>query len=549
MWIGAFLLIAFLGTGIFLRHQGMYVSPDETANAFFAETFATTGHVFSFDSVSATFDDLIHPRSVVSQDGRLMPGGFLGLPVLYGWVIKLLGSFWLVWITPCIALVAVLAWFVMVRKIFDQTIAFYSALLLAIQPAWWYYSARSLMPNVLFVSLLIFAGLFLVVRPCRERIFACLRHTKFAFLSSPMTDFFCGGVFLGLAFFVRPSELLWVMGMLGILAIAYRHAWRWKDMAALVAGWIFFGLVPLLFFQHATYGDWLATGYTIGESSTSVVEQVTATLSWWERFSTTPPLTWIFPFGLHLWSVAEQGWQYGVQLFWWLTLLSAGGYLLLFFPRQHRSPERRQRYAAYGLICFFVSAWLILLYGSWTFHDNPDPSQVTIANSYIRYWLPIFVLSTPLAALFIDWFARHAITGWLKKATVVVLITLCAIFNIFVVFFAGDDGLFSVAATGKADQEVREYVLTVTDPEAVIVVDRADKIFFPYRHVLYPLRSDATYDLLPQLILHGPVYYYGITLPEMDMEYLNTRKLKERGLQIERVETFEEESLYHFYPL
>ena len=532
LWIIAFLLIAFFGAGVLLRHQGMYVSPDETANAFFSETFAATGHVFSFDSLSSTFDDLIHPRSILSKEGRLVPAGFLGLPVLYGWVINMLSTDVLPWITPFIALLAVLAWYAIVRKSFDQTVAFYATLLLALHPAWWYYSARSLMPNVLFTSLLIFACCFLIVRPWREKVTPHLHILRFPFFSTHIFDFFFAGVFLGLCFFVRPSEFIWIAGALGLLALSFRHTWKWKDLVALLFGWILCGFVPLLLFQYWTYGGWFTTGYTLGGNTTSALETVTISLSAWERFSTTPPATWIFPFGIHLWSVATHVWQYGLQLFWWMTVLCLGGFALLFFPRQHRSPERRQRYSTYGLLFLFVGSWLALLYGSWTF-----------------YGLPMFVLSTPLAALFIDWFARHANTGWLKKATVVFFLTVCFFLNVYTVFFRGDDGLFRVASTWREDAEVREYVLGITDSESVIVVDRADKIFFPYRHVIYPLRSDTTYDLLPRLILHSSVYYYGITLPQEDVDYLNTRKLKEYGLQIEQVETFYEESLYHFYSL
>jgi 4-amino-4-deoxy-L-arabinose transferase-like glycosyltransferase len=532
LWMAGFLIAGFLGVGIFLHPQSLYVSPDETANAFFAETFAATGHVFSFDSLSAEFDDALHPRSVLSQDGRLVPSGFLGLPVLYGIIMRIIGSPWLLWITPLIAILAVLAWYAIVRKCFDKTVAVYASLLLACHPAWWYYSARSLMPNVLFVSLLVFALFFFIVRPWHK-------HVRIA-------DFFFAGLCLGLAFFVRPSEFFWVVGAVGILAIAFRHAWRWKDALVCLAGWTLFGLVPLFFFQYLTYGDWLATGYTL-ETTQTVVQEVTSNLSWWERFSTTPPVTWIFPFGLHLWSVAEQGWKYGVQLFWWLTLLSLGGFVLLFVPRSHRACERRYRYAVYGAILAFMSAWLFLMYGSWTFHDNPDPSVITIANSYVRYWLPVFVASTPLLALFIDWFASHANTSRLKKASAVFLLGGCALLNMWTVFWRGDDGLLRAASIRTEDEEVRAYVLKTTETDAVMVVDRADKIFFPYRRVVYPLRDEATYDLLPRLLLRTDVYYYGITFPLEDVEYLNAVKLKELGLQIELMETFDEESLYRFY--
>ena len=83
--------------------------------------------------------------------------------------------------------------------------------------------------------------------------------------------------------------------------------------------------------------------------------------------------------------------------------------------------------------------------------------------------------------------------------------------------------------------------------DAVIVVDHGDKIFFPERVVRYPLRDETTYDLMPRIVLRNALYYYGITFPDYDMEYLNGRKLAELGLQIELVQTFDEESLYRIY--
>jgi hypothetical protein len=50
--------------------------------------------------------------------------------------------------------------------------------------------------------------------------------------------------------------------------------------------------------------------------------------------------------------------------------------------------------------------------------------------------------------------------------------------------------------------------------------------------------------MLPHLIEHVPVYYYGITLPEKDLQFLNEQKLGPQALRIEFVETFGVESLY-----
>jgi hypothetical protein len=49
---------------------------------------------------------------------------------------------------------------------------------------------------------------------------------------------------------------------------------------------------------------------------------------------------------------------------------------------------------------------------------------------------------------------------------------------------------------------------------------------------------------MPTLAANGPLFYYGITFPETDMEYLNGTKLAELGLEITLIETYDIESLY-----
>jgi hypothetical protein len=94
--------------------------------------------------------------------------------------------------------------------------------------------------------------------------------------------------------------------------------------------------------------------------------------------------------------------------------------------------------------------------------------------------------------------------------------------------------------------EIQRDALSMVGKDAIVIVDRADKLFFPARHVRVPLRDEATYSLLPTFLLHGEVFYYGITLPPQDLVYLNQEKLKAAGIQIQLVQTFDAESLYVF---
>ena len=69
---------------------------------------------------------------------------------------------------------------------------------------------------------------------------------------------------------------------------------------------------------------------------------------------------------------------------------SSGGVIRIVRPVRPGPTASWVGWLAVGLA---VSLWLILFYGSWSIRDNPDPSAVTIGSSYLRYRLPIFVIS------------------------------------------------------------------------------------------------------------------------------------------------------------
>jgi hypothetical protein len=75
-------------------------------------------------------------------------------------------------------------------------------------------------------------------------------------------------------------------------------------------------------------------------------------------------------------------------------------------------------------------------------------------------------------------------------------------------------------------------------------VDRADKYLFPSRQVIVPLRAERTYAMMPVIVPSIPLYYFGITFPENDVQYLNNERLASVGLRIESVVTVDDETLY-----
>jgi hypothetical protein len=243
-------------------------------------------------------------------------------------------------------------------------------------------------------------------------------------------------------------------------------------------------------------------------------------------------------------------------LFW-----SAALGLILFLLRLGKHKSKHWAF----LSCWLLSsAILILYYGSWQFHDNPDPKDVTIGNSYTRYWLPVYLGAIPFAVFFLlrfTWavFAREdgedhgPDIGWrgfwpnflswrkprkafsvaaLRAVSVVIFAFLSASF----VFYGSKEGL--VHSFLNQENSLKEYreVMEATESNAVIITQYHDKLFFPARRVIVSLLSDpAMNQRYLKLLDHAPVYYYNFNLPDKDFEYLNERRLAESGLRLVKV--------------
>lgn len=552
--LGPFLLatacLALLASSFLLREEGAtFISPDESANYFFAANFARTGTLEVFDPANLAFGDALHPRSVVSINGFLMPGGFLGIPLLFGWLGSIFGVRTIPFWTPFLAVFAVFAWDATARRWFGQHVGRISAILLALHPAWILYSARSLMPNVPFVCFLIFAAWFLTCRPVRT--FAAWigdsspRHAWILAIKRAYGDAIFAGLSLGMALMIRPSEIVWIAPC--ALAVLW---WQRREVAPrvslLFAAVAFLSLLTLLPIQNSLYGSPWKTAYTAGQviplsqGGTEGGAAVDVTL----RARVESFLAPVFPFGIHPRVMWKEAVAYGPQLMWWLFALAVLGLVVVWrtTPKEDRAARR-----GYVYVTAAVTAYLLVLYGSWSFHDNPDPTLITAGNSHVRYWLPVYLLLLPLCAAGLDWIARLAHTERLRTVTYVSLILVCAAFSAKVAVFEPYDGILTDRVVLRESSLIREGVLSRVEPQAVIVVDSADKFLWPYRHVLHPLRSDATYALIPRLAAVVPVYYYGLTLPAEDLVYVNQVKLAGTPFMFYPVEAFGAETLYHIF--
>lgn len=508
----------------------VFVSPDENAAFTFARMQRAYGTLAMPEGRNLLLDGVLHPRSVVAVGASLLPGSFLGMPVVAGLLGTIVGEFGMQLMTPALIVAALFAWYSIIKKLFgNTTLAVVSAVLFAAHPAVWYYAARPMMHNVAFVCFLVFAAWFAIARPF---------GSKHIHVRAAAADYFFAGIMVGVALFFRTSEGLWVAGLLVAAVVAMRRSLSRAAFVALAAG-LMLMLAVTGFFNAAYFGSPFASGYTIDEPQHSLASSLVPE----ERLGEVLPsaLALLLPFGFHERAIAANVWHFGVALFPWMSVLAVAGMLSVVRGKSNDA------WRWLVVVTLGLAVWLAAVYGSWSFNDNPDPAAVTLGDSHVRYWLPLFVLSTPFIAHALMLLAAPCSKRY--RATVLAASVAAVVALSGVLVFVDGDGLLHSRRAMASAIEKRSAIFAHTEQDAVVVVDRADKFVWPYRAVIQPLRSETTYTAMPAVAAAAPLYYFGITLPADDMTYLNTVKLAGLGLRIDLVTTVGDESLYRITPV
>lgn len=527
--IGA-LALFFAYAWLMLVSPNMWSSPDEAAVAYVAQNGLVTTAPFADD-----LGGLVSPRSLKVIHGMYVPSGWLGLPVFLRALFMLGVPFSLsVLVVPALAVAAVACWRVIVTRISGRSdVGWVAAFLLAVHPGWWHYTLRGLHPNVPFVSLLLI-GIWSWMKAHEAK-----RPWLWAGLS---------GILFGSALFVRANEAVWLVPLVAIiLVVIWTHASRSVRAslkAPLIAAVLGF-LMPLILMgvvNEHIFGSPFASGYNRASDAIpglSVDASVAPMTTLFKRVAES-----IFPFGIHEMNVFRNVLSFQVEFFWPWTLLFVFGVGWLVLERE-RVPKNLQTVLLGGMI---VALYLLVEYGSWQFHDNPDPHAVTIGTSYIRYWLPISVWMTLFAGYGLVHALRVVSARW--RAAVLGFGALGLLLtSVNMVVLSYPEGLLGMQAVARVNEARKAQVGSLTTERDVIIVDRADKYLFPERSVIVPLRSEQTYASmrLAYDAVHGRggrLLYFGLTLPMEDVEHLNAVRLAPHGLKIQTYASVDRHTLY-----
>jgi hypothetical protein len=530
-WIGvaaAAVALFFLYSFLPLTAPGYGNSPDENANLTFARGFARSGLLYRGDELNIISPGNFFVRSTRVVDSFIVPVGFVGLPVLYGGAAKAAGEAAIPFMTPALALVGLAAWFGLTRRLFGAATASLATGLLALHPLWWYETARTMQPNVLFAALALVAAYLILARPLVGRMPGRLAQ---------VIDAALGGVAFGLALAVRPAEAYWLGAAAVILVALNWRRVRWAGVATTVA-LAALTLAPFLGLNRSLYGTWLASGY-------SAVDVAAAGVGGGFGQRLLGPLQpYLFPLGFAPRSALGRFWDFGVAFLpWWSAFVAASLGWLAWRWRRVLRPWRealRRPAGQAAVVSAAVVAWLVLFYGS---YEVPDGAAVTLGSSYLRYWLPLAVLSTwPVA-----WAAWRLAQRTGRAAFALTAFGLLyAAASAGTVFLARPDGLLAVQAELRRYAAIMDELRRLVPANAAVVADQADKYIYPSRMVTQPMRSEHAWQAIEDVRDAAPVYYFGITLPAADFAYLRDAKLAPLGLAPELVATFDHESLYYF---
>ncbi len=480
--------------------------PDETANYFWVSHFTQTGQLFFDEPLNGVALNQIHPRSFnVNGSKQLVPGSFLGLILFYALFAKVFGIKIIFILGPFLAALSAIPFYFLIKKFFDQKIALVSSVLMLCHPAWWYYSASPLLPNAVFIFALLVSLATLISWP------------KANFFSAIIS-----GIFFGLAFVIRPSEAVWIFGLIIISFLFQRKKYNWqKILIFLVAAGVI--LLPSLFFQYSLYGSFLGTGYDQLQNVTQNSCQICKIVQ-----------SLVLPFGFHPIVLLKNFWHHYFLIFWPINLLVLAGLLYLII-----APDKKKYFfSVYFLVAIALHFWLIIYYGNWQFADQMTVNLNVLAVSYVRYWLLLYLLTIPFAASALLFLAQKI--KLCSRLFLIFLIALIFCYSGLIVLFSENDSLLNVKSRIFSYYQSASEINDLTEDNSIVIVNRKDKVLFPERKVIHTFEDlkndDLILSFLPSLVSEAPVYYLALS-PVDDHSLRN-------GLRLELVKKINNEYLY-----
>ena len=511
-----------------------FSSPDETANYFWISRIARGKRLYYFEELNGLGNNLVHPRSVNAVGGKIVPGSFLGMIIIYGFLAKIFGLWVVPYLTPFFSVLGIVFFYLLIKEIFQKkTISLLAAMLLSFIPPWLYYSSRGMYHNILFMSLLIMGiyELFYIFGTGHIKSFKFKVLNFNLILNSLILKYFLYffvGLLIGLAIITRTAEIVWVgVTVIFIFALHFKKI-HWPGFFLFLCG-LYLPALILMYHNQILYGQVISAGYRSIIPEGGVGEMVDSWVLW--QILITP-----FGFDLKLILVNSFNYLYNFLPYWSAPVV-VGAFLFLVLPSKSIQINYKKR-IIYFAYCLLLTAYLLIFYGSWSITDRIDQANLSLGTSYVRYWLPIYIVSMPFLAAFILQSSNFLISNHFKfkivyrAALVFAMIILFFMPSLNLTVHKTDESLFLLK--GLSEVRIKSAIINeiVLANDITVLYKQADKIFFPERKkIIVDLVAPADYEALARLIKLRNIYYYTFA-PASTVEFISRRDFEPHGMKI-----------------
>ena len=466
--LASVLLAVFLGLSLVLPSLGLQVfnSPDETSDYIFTKTFAETGKLwYTKDYLALDNVQLQHPRGGLTDGNRVVFYSYLGLPVPYGLLYKVVGDN-LQYISFVFAAVSAWALYRACALIFEAKAWEVWAVVLGFTPLIYYlntpYFNATPALTLLFVSIWMFARYF----RSSERRYMVLAAACAALVVAFRYEY---------VLFVTPLAA-WALQIKHGNLRSREFA---KDAGIYCGALLVLFAVPLLYLNRETYGSFTSYGPGLFNqiyfpdrtlnAGGSIVVRAFRTV-WFMLFPSEVPNVPLLGKNLVRLTIGM------APLFTIAAML--GGIAII----KGRSLSLRQ------IGFMVVLAAYVLIYAGTTDTFQSAISLPSLRTSVVRYWLPVYTL-----AFFLGVYALRTHRG---EALAYVLALGIVITGPLSVYRWTDGSLADLRSQLRSSTAAYEQeVMLNTEPNAVIYAGRSDKFIAPYRDVAAWWNSSRSYEV------------------------------------------------------
>jgi hypothetical protein len=440
--------------------------PDANANYFFAKLFANNYHLSYLEPLNTLSDNLLHSRSINVIDAKLVSVTFLPNIIIFALFYKILGALGVLFLVPLLAIISAYFFYRILKIVFDEKIALIALLLLLPFAPWLYFANLAMLSNILFISLALGAGYFWALK-----------------------KYYLSVLFLSLALICRPSEFILMLVFFGFLFYWQRlELKKYLPLSLLI---LFIFGASFLLLNYLVYGSVFSAGYFNLQTQNLPTEFVD------KNNSPIVLLKLLFaPFGFNFKLIIYNFSKYFVKIF--LPYLILAILAIVYSIKRSQNKILWQRYLSMASL---ASLFLLIYYASWDLADPLVKNLNLISNSYVRYFLPLYIIWLPFAALAIaDLFYKKYLTQ--------LIISALAIISIYTAFWVKPDGLLEHRYYLHLYFQQFQEVKNIAPEQAIIISEREDKVFFPYYRVVVPQGDLPTWSRVEKIISQAPVYYF-----------------------------------------